>query len=69
MSLTVSQIDAAISSILTIGQSYTIDGVEYTKADLDKLRLLRREIQGEEAVSTQGTIFERSLIGSPRRGF
>jgi hypothetical protein len=68
MSLTVAQIDTAISSILTLGQSYSLDGVEYTRADLDKLRLLRREIQGEEANSTQGTIFARSLIGSPRRG-
>jgi vacuolar-type H+-ATPase subunit I/STV1 len=69
MSLTVAQIDSAIETILTTGQSYKIDDVEYTRADLDKLRLLRREIQGEEAVATQGTIFSRSLIGSPRRHF
>ena len=67
MSLTVSQIDAAIETILTTGQSYRIDDIEYTRADLDKLRMLRREIQGEEANTSQGSIFARSLIGSFRR--
>lgn len=67
MALTVAQIDSAIETILTTGQSYQIGDVEYTRADLDKLRTLRREIQGEEANSTQGSIFARSLIGSFRR--
>lgn len=62
MSLTVAQVDAAITQILTTGQSVTIDGVTYTRADLGALRLLRSEIQSEEASSSRGNILERGMF-------
>lgn len=64
MSLTVAQIDAAITLILETGQTITIDGVSYTRASLDQLRALRSEIQGEEAVTSRGTIFDRAMVGA-----
>jgi len=67
VALTVSQIDAAIEAILTTGQSITVDGTSYTRADLGRLQDLRKQIQSEEAVSTQGNIFSRSLTGALRR--
>lgn len=67
MALTVSQIDTAIEAILTTGQSVTVDGVTYTRADLGRLQELRRTLQAEEAVSGQGSIFSRSLTGAMRR--
>ena len=63
MSLTVSQIDTAITAILELGQTITIDGVTYSKANLSELRALRTEIQGEEAVTSRGTIFDRAMCG------
>ena len=62
MSLTVAQVDAAITQILTTGQSVTIDGVTYTRADLGALRLLRSEIQSEESSTSRGNILERGMF-------
>lgn len=67
MALTVSQIDTAIAAILTTGQSVTADGVTYTRADLGRLQELRSTVQAEAAVSSQGSIFSRSLTGALRR--
>ena len=67
MALTVSQIDAAIEKILATGQSITVDGVQYTRADLGRLQELRSQVQAEQAISTQGNIFSRSLTGALRR--
>jgi hypothetical protein len=67
VALTVSQIDAAIEAILNTGQSISADGVMYTRADLGRLQDLRRQIQAEEATSTHGSIFSRSLTGAMRR--
>lgn len=67
MALTVAQIDAAIEAILTTGQSFTVDGVTYTRADLGRLQDFRRQVQAEESVSSQGSIFSRSLTGALRR--
>lgn len=67
MALTVSQIDTAIEAILTTGQSVTVDGVTYTRADLGRLQELRKTLQAEEAVCNQGSIFSRSLTGALRR--
>lgn len=67
MALTVLQIDTAIEGILTTGQSVTVDGVTYTRADLGRLQELRKTLQAEEAVTNQGGIFARSLTGALRR--
>jgi len=67
VALTVSQIDTAIEAILSTGQSVTMDGVSYTRADLGRLQDLRRTVQAEEAVCNQGNIFSRSLTGALRR--
>lgn len=67
MALTVLQIDTAIEGILATGQSVTVDGVTYTRADLGRLQELRKTLQAEEAVTNQGSIFARSLTGALRR--
>lgn len=67
VSLSVTQIDAAITAILTTGQSYTVDGVTYTRADLGRLQDLRREIQGEAANAGGRSLFDRALVGVMRR--
>jgi chloramphenicol 3-O-phosphotransferase len=67
LALTTAQIDAAIEAILTTGQSVTVDGVTYTRANLADLRSLRSEVAVETANSTQGHLFSRSLVGALRR--
>ncbi len=44
--ITVQEIDDAIRTILTKGQSVSVDGVNYSKANIASLRLLRREMAG-----------------------
>lgn len=67
MSLSISQIDAAITAILTTGQSYSVDGVVYTRADLGRLQDLRREILGETQNTGGRNLFDRALVGVMRR--
>lgn len=67
MALTTAQIDAAIETILTEGQSVTMDGVTYTRAELASLRILREEIVAETAPATRGHVLSRSLVGALRR--
>ena len=38
--------------------------IEADRASLDQLRALRSEIQGEEAVTSRGTIFDRAMVGA-----
>ncbi len=52
MALTVAQIDAAIADILEGGQSATVDGVTYTKANLATLWTLRRGVEETTARSS-----------------
>ena len=63
MALSVSQVDQAIEDILTKGQAVTIDGHTWTAADLDKLRILRRELKSEAA----DDMLSRAAFGRPRR--
>lgn len=67
MAITTTQIDAAIETILTEGQSVTLDGVTYTRANLADLRALRADIAVETVNATQGNIFSRSLVGAVAR--
>ena len=45
MAVTVATIDAAITDILDNGQSFTLDGQTYTKANLGKLIDLRDNLR------------------------
>ena len=47
MSLTVTTVETAITAIETSGQSFTLDGMTYSKADLNALRQLRKDLQAE----------------------
>jgi hypothetical protein len=67
LALTTAQIDAAIQDILEKGQSVTVDGVIYTRANLADLRALRSEIATEATAATHGNILSRSLVGALRR--
>jgi hypothetical protein len=44
--LTIEMIDTAIQEVL-INQSYEIHGRRYTRADLDSLRMLRKELRAD----------------------
>jgi hypothetical protein len=55
MALTVAQIDTAIESILTGGQSVTVDGMTYSSANLRSLQDLRQQVQMEERKATRPT--------------
>ncbi len=51
MALSVAQIDTAIGKILTSGQSVSIDGVQYTKANLFALWEIRKRLAQDESRS------------------
>ena len=60
-------VNHAIMTLLGGGQSYTIDQNTYTKADLDKLRALRRELMAEGAVDEDGTgMIAMAQFGNPQ---
>lgn len=61
--LTLEQVEAAIAGILEKGQSFSADGVTYTRADLGELQRLRRELQAEAA----GSMLSRARFARPRR--
>ena len=63
MALTLSQVEQAIEDVLTKGQAVAADGGSYTAADLDKLRLLRRELKSESADNP----LDRATFVVPRR--
>lgn len=62
MAITSAQVDAAISAVLTNGQSYQLDGLTYTAADLDALQRLRHEAAAAER-ATAKKIFQRVRFG------
>ncbi len=51
MAVTLEQIDAAITDVLTTGQSTTLDGMSYSNANLNALWALRRHVAEEQARS------------------
>lgn len=63
MALTVAEIDIAIQDILTSGQSVSIDGVIYSKANVHSLMLLRDRIQAVNAKTTRPTIRAMNFSG------
>ena len=51
--MTLAQVDAAIESILSGGQSVSIDGINYSKASLSSLHALRDKLIAEGSRSTR----------------
>lgn len=65
MQLSVSEIDGAIRQVLT-GQSYTLpDGTSVTRADLDKLRVMRQELLAEQQAASRKGSIRKIGFGSP----
>lgn len=63
MALTVAQVDAAIAAVIAGGQSYTIDGTTFTRADLEALQKLRRDA----IANARGkNMFQRVRFGTMR---
>lgn len=63
MALTVLEIDTAIQSILTSGQSVTVDGITYSKANLQSLINLRDSIMTGNAKSKRPTMRAMNFNG------
>lgn len=68
MALTLDKIEAAIEAILDGAQSYTVGDTTYTRADLDKLKALRRELR-QESLESSGNILQRTFTAIPRRSY
>ena len=43
----IAEVDTAITQVQTSGQSITVDGISYGRANLDALRNLRNDLQGQ----------------------
>lgn len=61
-------VDHAIATLLAGGQSYSINGRAYNRADLDKLRQMRTDLKREveETASTTGTLTALATFGRAR---
>ena len=57
---TLAQINAAISTILVGGQSYSMGSRSLTRADLGKLVEMRAQLESEIAVETDGRFLSRT---------
>ena len=47
MSITLAEVETAITQIQTSGQSFTVDGINYSRANLSALIQLRDNLKGE----------------------
>jgi len=65
MAVTTTTVDAAITAIQDSGQSFTIDGMSYSQANLSALLALRKQLRDESArsVGTRPT-FRAFNLGS-----
>lgn len=65
MALSLTAIDAAITEIQTSGQSFTLDGVTYSRANLSALITLRQQAVSESDRSdgTRPTIRKVNFAG------
>ena len=61
MATTTATVDAAISAINDNGQSFTVDGVTYSRANLSSLIELRDRLKQEEARSSGNRPLLRGL--------
>ena len=51
--MTLAQVNTAIETILTSGQSFSVDGVTYSQANLGALQALRAEMMAQTARTTR----------------
>ena len=51
--MTLAQVNTAIETILTGGQSYSVDGVTYSAANLGTLQSLRAEMMAQTSRTTR----------------
>jgi len=51
MALTLEAVETAIGKIASGAQSWMVDGIQYTKANLATLMQLRRDLKDEEATA------------------
>ena len=51
--MTLAQVNTAIETILTGGQSFSVDGVTYTQASLGALQALRTEMMAQTGRTTR----------------
>lgn len=51
--MTLAQVNTAIEAILTGGQSYTVDGISYSAANLGTLQSLRAEMMAQTSRATR----------------
>jgi hypothetical protein len=51
--MTLAQVNTAIETILTGGQSFSVDGVMYTQANLGTLQALRAELMAQTSRTTR----------------
>jgi hypothetical protein len=61
------EVQAAISAIMTTGQSYSIDGQSFTRADLDKLTIRETMLLKRYAAETSANrprVSSTSFIGA-----
>ena len=56
MALTLATVETAIETLLSGGQSATVDGMTYTQASLPGLMEMRRELQREANVASRPVI-------------
>lgn len=56
------QVNAAITAILTRGQSVTLNGQTYSRANISELRELRKDLRIEIGQAKRGGIRSRRIV-------
>ena len=64
MALTIATVEAALGKVQN-GQSYTVDGFKYSRANLSELLALRRELMAESAAENK-TQFSLAQFGKTK---
>jgi hypothetical protein len=66
--LTLAQVDTAITAILLTGQAYQRPGLTLTRANLSELRRLRSELAVEDAANDRMIVFDTSSMYGGSQG-
>lgn len=56
------KVNEAITAVMVLGQSYKIGSRSVTKADFDKLRSYKAELEARIAASTGGTLLANTSV-------